>query len=122
MAKILMIEDDNRTGLVLHLLKSAGHAVTTATSAEAGLALARAEAFDLILMDINLPGMSGLEATVLLKADEQTRAIPVVAITTLTLAEDVRRIGAAGCDGYLAKPGSFKEFLAGIARHLARGR
>ena len=105
MATILIVEDNpaNMT-LAIFLLQSAGHTVLTATDAEAGLTLARDEQPDLILMDIQLPGMDGLEATALLKRDDATRAIPVIALTALAMKGDEERIRAAGCDGYIAKP------------------
>ncbi len=121
MAKILIVEDnpDNMTLTVL-LLESAGHAVLSAVDAEAGMTLASAEQPDLILMDIQLPGMDGLEATALLKRDEATRAIPVIALTALAMKGDEERIRAAGCDGYIAKPMGVKDFLTTVATHLAR--
>jgi two-component system cell cycle response regulator DivK len=121
MTKVLIIED-NRTNMTLatFLLKSAGYTVLSATDAEAGLALAHAEQPDLILMDIQLPGMDGLEATTLLKQDAATRAIPVIALTALAMKGDEERILAAGCDGYIAKPIRYKEFLAAVAGQLVR--
>ena len=121
MAKVLIVEDNpaNMT-LAIFLLESAGHSVLSATDAEAGLALARHEQPQLILMDIQLPGMDGLEATRLLKRDESTRAIPVIALTALAMKGDEERIRAAGCDGYIAKPMRYQEFLATIAAQLAR--
>jgi two-component system cell cycle response regulator DivK len=120
MAKVLIIEDNatNMT-LAIFLLQSAGHTVLSATDAEAGLTLARDEQPNLILMDIQLPGMDGLQATVLLKRDEATRAIPVIALTALAMKGDEERIRAAGCDGYIAKPMRYQEFLATIAAQLA---
>jgi two-component system cell cycle response regulator DivK len=120
-AKVLVVEDNpaNMT-LALFLLQSAGHIVLSATDAEAGLRLAREEHPQLILMDIQLPGMDGLEATALLKRDESTRAIPVVALTALAMKGDEERIRAAGCDGYIAKPLAYREFLETIAAQLAR--
>ena len=100
-------------------MESAGHGVLSATDAEAGLALARDEQPNLILMDIQLAGMDGLEATILLKRDEATRVIPVIALTALTMKGDEERIRAAGCDGYIAKPLQYRELLATIATHLA---
>jgi two-component system cell cycle response regulator DivK len=119
MARVLVIEDNaaNMTFAVF-LLKSAGHEVLSASDAEAGLALARDERPDLILMDIQLPGMDGLEATTVLKREEATRAIPVIALTALAMKGDEERIRAAGCDGYIAKPMGYKEFLAAIAAQL----
>lgn len=120
MAKILVVEDNpaNMT-LAVTLLESAGHAVLSATDAEAGVTMARAEQPSLILMDIQLPGMDGLEATVLLKGDDATRGIPVIALTALAMKGDEERIRAAGCDGYIAKPMRYKEFLATVAAQLA---
>jgi len=120
MAKILIIED-NATNMTLavFLLQSAGYAVVSATDAETGLTLAHDERPDLILMDIQLPGMDGLQATRLLKRDAATRAIPVIALTALAMKGDEERIRAAGCDGYIAKPMRHQEFLATIAAQLA---
>jgi two-component system cell cycle response regulator DivK len=122
MAKVLIVEDNpaNMT-LAVFLLKSAGYTVVTATDAEAGLGVARGEQPDLILMDIQLPGMDGLQATALLKGDEKTRAIPVIALTALAMKGDEERIRAAGCDGYIAKPLAYKEFLATVSAQLGKG-
>ena len=123
MATILVVED-NATNMKLStfLLESADHTVIAATSAEIGLTLARETRPDLILMDIQLPGMDGLEATALLKADEATRDIPVIALTALAMKGDEERILAAGCDGYIAKPLDYKTFLAVIKARLAARR
>jgi two-component system cell cycle response regulator DivK len=119
MAKILIIEDNvANMKLAVVLLESAGHSVVVATSAESGLTLARAEQPDLILMDIQLPGMDGLEATGILKRDQATRSIRVVALTALAMKGDEERIRVAGCDGYVAKPLRYKEFLATISAQL----
>jgi two-component system cell cycle response regulator DivK len=120
MATILIVEDNpaNLT-LALYLLQSAGHTVLSATDAEAGLTLARHQQPALILIDIQLPGMDGLEATALLKADAATRAIPVIALTAFAMKGDEERVRAAGCDGYVAKPIAYREFLATIAATLA---
>ena len=121
MAKVLIVEDNpaNMT-LANFLLTSGGHTVLSATDAEAGLTLARDEQPDLILMDIQLPGMDGLAATALLKGDDATRAIPVIALTALAMKGDEERIRAAGCDGYIAKPMRYQEFMATIAAQLAQ--
>jgi len=121
MAKILVVEDNpGNMKLAVLLLETAGHTVISATDAEAGLALARDVLPNLILMDIQLPGMDGLEATELLKRDDATRAIPVIALTALAMKGDEERIRAAGCDGYIAKPMRYQEFLATIEAQLAR--
>ena len=121
MAKVLIVEDNPANmKLATFLLESAGHTVLSATDAEAGMTLARGERPNLILMDIQLPGMDGLEATALLKRDDTTSAIPVIALTALAMKGDEERIRAAGCDGYIAKPMSYHEFLATIATELAR--
>jgi two-component system cell cycle response regulator DivK len=122
MAKILIVEDNpaNMT-LAVFLLESAGHAVLSTTNAEAGLSLARDEQPDLILMDMQLPGMDGLRATLQLKRDQVTHNIPIIAVTALAMKGDEERIRAAGCDGYIAKPMRYQEFLAAIATQLAHG-
>lgn len=121
MATILIVEDNpaNMT-LGVFLLESAGHTVLSATNAEIGLTLAREQKPDLILMDIQLPGMDGLEATALLKQDDATRAIPVIALTALAMKGDEQRIRAAGCDGYIAKPMAYQPFLVAVTTQLER--
>jgi two-component system cell cycle response regulator DivK len=121
MPTVLVVEDNpaNMT-LATFLLKSAGYAVLSATDAEAGLALARTEQPDLVLMDIQLPGMDGLQACAILKKDTTTRDIPVIALTALAMKGDEERIRAAGCDGYIAKPLAYREFLATVAARLQR--
>ena len=106
--------------LTVMLLETAGHTVFCATDAEAGLILARNEQPHLMLMDIQLAGMDGLEAIVILKRDEATRAIPVIALTALAMKGDEERIRAAGFDDYIAKPMRYREFLATVAAQLAR--
>src|SRR5712691_9291411 len=121
MATVLVVEDNAANmKLVKFLLESAGHTVVSATDSETGLTIARSEQPNLILMDIQLPGMDGLEATALLKRDDATRAIPVIALTALAMKGDEERIRAAGCDGYIAKPLAYREFLATISAHLAK--
>lgn len=120
MAKVLIVEDNpaNMT-LAVFLLTSAGHTVLSATDAEAGIKTARTEHPDLILMDIQLPGMDGLQATAVLKAEGETSSIPVIALTALAMKGDEERIRAAGCDGYIAKPIRYQEFLKAIEQQLA---
>src|SRR3954465_10691502 len=120
---IVLIVEDNAANLTLatFLLESAGHVVLSAQDAETGVAMAKAKQPDLILMDIQLPGMDGLEATALLKNDLATRGIPVIALTALAMKGDEERIRAAGCDGYIAKPIRYQEFLATILTYVAAG-
>ena len=119
MARILIVEDNiANMKLATFILESAAHTVIPAIDAEAGLTLARDEHPDLILMDIQLPGMDGLQATGILKADPATRHIPVIALTALAMKGDEERIRAAGCDGYIAKPLSYKDFLAIVSARL----
>ena len=121
MAKILIVEDNAANmKLAIFLLESVGHTVLSATTAEAGVSLARDEHPNLILIDIQLPGMDGLEATTLLKREEATRGIPLIALTALAMKGDEGRIRAAGCDGYIAKPIRYQEFLTTIAKQLTR--
>jgi two-component system, cell cycle response regulator DivK len=119
MARILVVEDNaSNMSLVTFMLESGGHTVLGAADAEAGLTVARAEQPDLVLMDIQLPGMDGLQAAGLLKGDRVTRGIPVIALTALAMKGDEQRILQAGCDGYLAKPLAYQVLLDTVARFL----
>jgi two-component system cell cycle response regulator DivK len=121
MAKILIVEDNPANmKLAVFLLQHAGYSVLSASDAESGLALAREQHPDLILMDIQLPGMDGLAAIELLKRDDATRAIPVIVLTALAMKGDEARIREAGCDGYIAKPMRYQEVLSTVAAQLAR--
>ncbi|MES1982541.1 MAG: response regulator [Pseudomonadota bacterium] len=121
MTKILVIEDNpSNMKLAIFLLEEAGYQAISARDAETGLAMARKEQPDLILMDIQLPGMDGLEATVRLKKDDATRAIPVMALTALAMKGDEERIRTAGCDSYISKPLRYQEFLQEIRAQLAK--
>ncbi len=113
MARILIIEDNAANmKLACLLLRNADHTVLCAVDAETGLTLARAEQPELILMDIQLPGMDGLAATALLKRDPSTAAIPVIALTAMAMKEDQEKTKTAGCDAYIAKPLRYKELYA----------
>ena len=121
MARILIIEDNPANmKLASLLLRHAGHAVLCAIDAETGLTLARGSRPDLILMDIQLPGMDGLTATALLKQDPVTGAIPVIALTALAMKDDQDRSRAAGCDAYIAKPLRYQQLYDTINALLAR--
>jgi len=118
---ILVVEDNPANmKLAVFLLEQAGYAVISAVDAEAGLTLACERHPDLILMDIQLPGMDGLAAILLLKSAEATRRIPVIALTALAMKGDEQRIRDAGCDAYIAKPMRYQEVLATVAEQLAR--
>ncbi len=119
MTTILVIEDNAANlKLAAFILEQAGYGVLYAVDAEAGVALAREALPDLILMDIQLPGINGLDATAILKRDPATRGIPVIALTALAMMGDEARIRAAGCDGYVAKPMRYQELLSTIAKQL----
>ncbi|MGV8921134.1 MAG: response regulator [Pseudomonas sp.] len=115
MALVLIVEDNAANmKLARLLLSNAGHSLLTAVDAESGLMLAREQQPDLILMDIQLPGMDGLAATALLKKDPSTAAIPVIALTAMAMKEDKEKCHRAGCDGYIAKPLRYAELYAAI--------
>ena len=119
MATILVVEDNpTNMNLVVFLLESASHSVLQAVDAETGLSLARDRLPDLILMDIQLPGMDGLSAIEKLKGNPGTQHIPVIALTALAMKGDEERIRASGCQGYIAKPIRYREFLALVGSHL----
>lgn len=115
MARILIIEDNAANMKLANLLLGkAGHTVLAATDAESGMALAHAELPDLILMDIQLPGMDGLTATAQLKKDPATSSIPIIALTAMAMKEDQKKSQIAGCDGYITKPLRYLELYAAI--------
>lgn len=120
MARILIIEDNatNRR-LTQAMLKKGGHKSLVADNADEGLRIVREERPDLVLMDIQLPGMDGLTATRHLKADPDTAAIPVIALTAFAMKGDDERMRAAGCNGYVVKPIRYREFLQTVKRLLA---
>ena len=115
MANILIIEDNAANmKLAVLLLRNAGHTPLCATDAESGLTLARAEHPDLILMDIQLPGMDGLTATGLLKQDPATASIPVIALTAMAMSTDRAKALDAGCNDYIAKPLRYQDLYNAI--------
>ena len=118
-ANILLVEDNpvNRR-LAEFLLRSRGYRVRQAATAQEAFGALEAERPDLILMDLQLPGMDGLAATKQLKADPATRDIPVLAVTAAALPDDREKALAAGCAGYVTKPIDTTTFLHEVARHL----
>jgi len=121
--KILIIEDNLlNLELATDLLEVHGYLVFKAQNAETGLRLARAAAPDLILMDLSLPGMDGLQATKALKSDPATRHLPVIALTAHAMKGDQEVALKAQCDGYLAKPIDTRSFAETIASFIASAR
>jgi two-component system cell cycle response regulator DivK len=117
--RILVIEDqpDNRQ-ILWDLLTNADFEVIEAEDGEAGLAAAAAYKPDLILMDIQLPGIDGYEVTRRLKADTLLHAIPIIAVTSYALAGEAETARAAGCDAYIPKPYSPRQLLAKVREYL----
>jgi CheY-like chemotaxis protein len=123
MKRLLVVEDDPTImGLIVILLEREGYGVIQATSAEDALRLAAEQAPNLILMDVALPGMDGLEATRRLKSREGTSRIPIVALTAQAMKQDAERAALAGCDGFIVKPLSTTHFLGEVARFLGEGK
>jgi two-component system cell cycle response regulator DivK len=119
MSLILIIEDNEKNlKLVRDVLQVKGYATIEAGNAEDGVELARERKPDLILMDIQLPGMSGIEALKVLRADATTAAIPAIAVTASVMQQDRRLITEAGFDGYVGKPINIKEFLEAVRSTL----
>ena len=117
---ILVVEDNPRNlKLVRDILAHLGYRALEADNAEDGIALARSERPDLILMDVQLPGIDGVEALTRLRADPMTTALPVVALTAFAMKDDRERFLAAGFDGYLEKPLDIREFPSQLAGFLA---
>jgi CheY-like chemotaxis protein len=120
-ATVLVVEDNAlNLKLVRDVLGHAGYRVLEAGDAEHGIEIARAEAPDLILMDIQLPGIDGVEALGRLRGDAATTGIPVVALTALAMKEDRERFLAAGFDGYLEKPLSVPALPGQVAALIER--
>lgn len=120
--QVILIIEDNAQNLKLarDILNYVGYATREADNAEDGLALARAQRPDLVLMDVQLPGMNGLEALGRLRADPLTADIPVVALTAFAMKDDRDVLLAVGFDAYLEKPLNVREFPSQIAAVLGR--
>ena len=117
--RILYVEDNfqNRR-LVKKILTAKGYQVIEAEEAIKGIALAESERPDLILMDINLPGIDGMEATARLKSSPELKSIPIVALTANAMRGDRERIMAAGCDDYMQKPINNVKLVEIVAKYL----
>jgi CheY-like chemotaxis protein len=118
----ILIVDDNPTNLklVAYLMKAKGYEVSTAVDADAAIADIRARPPALILMDLQLPGLDGLELTRRLKKDPETRDIIIIAVTAYAMKGDHDKAVAAGCDDYVTKPIDTRSLPDTIARHLSR--
>jgi len=123
MSTILIVEDnDKNMKLVRDVLQAKGYATIEAGTGEDGVRLAAEHKPDLVLMDIHLPGISGIEALSRLRADAATAAIPVAAVTASVMQQDRAMIMDAGFDAYVSKPISLREFVDTVRTLLERGR
>ena len=121
MSVILIVEDnDKNLKLVRDVLQVKGYTTLEAGTAEDGIKLAREHKPDLILMDIHLPGMNGIDALRVLRADPATASIPTIAVTASVMQQDRKLITDAGFDGYVGKPINLKEFLDAVRDVLAK--
>ncbi len=119
MSRPILLVDDNAMNLKLAqtILVKAGYQVTAAASGEAALDLARRHAPGLVLLDIRLPDIDGLEVLRRLREFPEMQGVPIVAMTAQALPDEVERFMAAGCDGYIQKPISIESFRAEVRRH-----
>ena len=121
MRTVLIVEDnDKNRKLVRDVLSFKGYEILEAETGEDGVRLALERRPQLILMDIQLPGIDGIEAFRRIRADENTRDIPIVAVTASAMDRDRQQIVAAGFDGYQSKPLNVKEFMAAVEAILRR--
>jgi len=121
MSKILVVEDceDLRAVLTLHL-ETKGYSVITAEDGEKGVLAAKAEHPDLIVMDLNMPVLDGFASTKVLKSSEDTKAIPIIALSVLATADNKDAEYEAGCDAYLTKPIDFELFFKTLDTLLSK--
>src|SRR5256886_7910890 len=120
--KMVLLVEDNEDNWIVYstILKHFGYEVTEALNGEEGIAKARSEHPDLILMDISIPIIDGWEATQVLKHDPSTKQIPIIALTAHALASDREKAMEVGCDGYLAKPCEPRAVVAEVQRFLGK--
>jgi two-component system cell cycle response regulator DivK len=120
MSLILIVEDNEKNmKLARDVLQVKGHATIEAVTGEDGVRLAVERVPDLVLMDIQLPGMNGIEALRVLRANPITAKIPVIAVTASVMQQDRKQITEAGFDAYVGKPINLKEFLEAVRKALA---
>jgi two-component system cell cycle response regulator DivK len=122
--KLVLLVEDNEKNMKLarDVLQFKGYRVTEATTGEDAVAFAARDGPDLVLMDIQLPGIDGIEALRRIRADAKTAGIPVVALTASVMANDRERFDKAGFDGFIAKPINVREFPTQVAGYLTRDR
>ncbi len=122
MKKIVLIVEDDLKSLKLFrdLLQATGYAILEVTNGKKAVELAREKKPDLILMDIQMPVMDGFKATKILKADTETRNIPIIALTSYAMKKDDEKMREAGCDGYITKPIDTREFLKKVSKFLSK--
>lgn len=120
--KTVLLVEDNEDNLIVYrtILDHVGYRVIEARDGEEGVARARAELPDLILMDVSLPKMDGWEATRRIKADVETRQIPIIAVTAHALDDDREKAIQVGCDGYLAKPVAPRRVVEEVERFIGK--
>ncbi|MGH2341315.1 response regulator [Segnochrobactraceae bacterium EtOH-i3] len=123
MAKTVLIVEDNELNMKLFhdLLEASGYATLQSRTGQTALELARTHRPDLVLMDIQLPGMSGLDVTRELKKDPTLAPIPVIAVTAFAMKGDEDRMRAGGCEAYLSKPISLAKFLETVRSFIGEG-
>ncbi len=119
--KLVLIVEDNELNMRLlnDVLEAHGYAIIKTDQGEVAIELARRYHPDVILMDIQLPDISGLEATRRLKSDEETRGIPVIAVTAVAMSGDEKKALDSGCDAYISKPIMLQQFLAVVERYAS---
>ena len=119
MKKVLIIEDNEKNMYLMnYILNSLGCEVKQATTGELGLDIAITEKFDLILMDIQLPGMNGYETTKNIKATEKNSNTPIIAVTSFAMVGDKKKALDAGCTGYTEKPINPEIFITDLKKYL----
>jgi two-component system cell cycle response regulator DivK len=120
---ILVVEDNEKNRrLARYVLEAKGYRILEAESAEAGFEQLSSQPPDLILMDIQLPGMNGVQALTRLRESDATRHIPVIAFTASVMPQDRNQIMSAGFDAFVAKPISLKEFIATVEATLQKSK
>ncbi len=123
MSRIVLVEDNEKNmRLARDLLAYNGHTVFEAVTGEDAVAITTKELPDLVLMDIQLPGIDGIEALQRIRSDGKAARIPIVALTASVMTDDRERFDNAGFDGFIAKPIEVKSFAKDVAALIAKGR